>query len=64
MLGNRMISKERVKVEHPIGGFKKFRIASDKFRGINFPNTEIFKVTSGLWNLQVEKRSTDCEKKD
>lgn len=58
MLGNRMISKERVKVEHSIGGLKKFRIASDKFRGINFSNTEVFKVTSGLWNLQVEKRST------
>jgi hypothetical protein len=35
---------------------KKFRILSDRFRGINFSNTEIFKLTSGLWNLQFEKR--------
>ena len=55
-LGNRIISRERVKVEHAIGGMKKFRIASDRYRGINFSNSEVFKVTSGLWNLQLEKR--------
>lgn len=55
-LGNRIISKERVKVEHAIGGMKKFRISSDRFRGINFSNSEVYKVTSALWNLQIEKR--------
>lgn len=56
-LGNRLISSERVKVEHAIGGMKKFRISSDRFRGVSFSNSEVFKVTGGLWNLQVEKRA-------
>lgn len=56
-LGNRMISSERVKVEHAIGGMKKFRIAADKFRGITQSMDEVFKVASGLWNLQIQSRS-------
>ena len=56
-LGNRKISSERVKVEHAIGGMKKFRIAGDKFRGITQSMNEVFKVTCGLWNLQVYFRS-------
>ena len=55
-LGNRIIAKERVKVEHAIGGMKKFRISSDRFRGINFSNTDVFMITSGLWNLQIDSR--------
>ncbi len=56
-LGNGIISRERVKVEHAIGGMKKFRIAGDKFRGITHSMDEVFKVAGGLWNLQVYLKS-------
>lgn len=56
-LGNRIISKERVKVEHSIGGIKKFKIASDRFRGINQTMDNILKVTCGLFNLQIYAKS-------
>jgi len=59
-LGNRMISSERVKVEHAIGGMKKFKIAHETFRGITQSMDEVYKLTSGLWNLQVECRTSTC----
>ncbi len=52
-LGNRIISKERVKVEHAIGGIKVFKIASNRFRGINQTMDDVFKVACGLWNLRI-----------
>lgn len=55
-----MISSERVKVEHAIGGMKKFRIAGDKFRGITQSMDEVFKVAGGLWNLQIYSRSLNA----
>lgn len=55
--GNRIISRERVKVEHSIGGIKKFKIASDKFRGINQSMDNVLKVACGLFNLQIYSRS-------
>lgn len=55
-LGNRIISRERVKIEHAIGGMKKFKISSHVFRGITFSMDQVFKITGGLWNLQVEKK--------
>ena len=51
--GNRLISRERVKVEHSIGGMKLFKIASQRFRGITQSSDLIYKVTAGLWNLHV-----------
>lgn len=49
-LGNRLISKERVKVEHAIGGMKRFQIASRIFRGITHSMEEVFEICIGLWN--------------
>lgn len=57
-LGNRIISRERVKVEHSIGGVKKFRITSDRFRGINQSMDVVLKVACGLFNLQINSRSS------
>ena len=39
-----MISSERVKVEHAIGGMKKFKITGGKFRGITQSMDEVFQV--------------------
>ena len=55
-LGNRIISRVRVSVEHAIGGMKIFRIASEKFRGINRSMNITLSNAAGLWNLKVEKR--------
>lgn len=54
-LGNRNISRERVKVEHSIGGVKTFKISSDRFRGITFSMNEVLKTSCGLWNLKNKK---------
>ena len=52
--GNRVISSKRVKVEHAICGFKKFRIASEKFRGITKSMQKSFKIAAGLWNMHLD----------
>ena len=54
-LGNRLISKERVKVEHAIGGVKRFKIVSTIFRGITKSMNHILEVACGLWNFHVRK---------
>jgi hypothetical protein len=56
-LGNRLISRERVKVEHAIGGIKRFRIVSQIFRGINHSMDTVFEIACGLWNYIVKKRA-------
>ena len=55
-LGNRLISRERVKVEHAIGGIKTFRIVYSIFRGITKAMDDSIQIACGLWNLHV--RST------
>ncbi len=56
-LGNRIISRERVKVEHAIGGFKKFKSASDCFRGITQSMDKLINIACGLWNLHCSLRT-------
>lgn len=59
--GNRIISSERVKVEHAIGGIKKFKIASSIYRGISTPMDIAIQVACGLWNFHIEKsKKTLC----
>jgi len=57
-LGNRLISKERVKVEHSIGGMKRFKIVSAIFRGITESMDDLFEICCGLWNhhLSISRR--------
>lgn len=55
-LGNRLISRERVKVEHAIGGIKRFKIVSDIFRGITHSMDRTFAIAAGLWNLHLQMR--------
>ena len=52
-LGNRLISRERVKVEHAIGGFKRFKIVSAIFRGIKSSLDRFLQVACGLWNFHI-----------
>ena len=61
-LGNRIISRERVKVEHAIGGFKKFKSASNCFRGITQSMETIIKVACGLWNLHLSFNALSAHK--
>jgi hypothetical protein len=56
-LGNRIISRERVKVEHAIGGVKRFKIVSSIFRGINHSMNLALEIACGLWNYHVIKRA-------
>ena len=53
-LGNRIISRERVKVEHAIGGMKRFKIVANIFRGITHSMDRTFEIAAGLWNLHLE----------
>lgn len=52
-LGNLLISRERVKVEHAIGGIKRLNIVSGIFRGITQSMDTTFAIASGLWNLHL-----------
>lgn len=56
-LGNRIISSERVKVEHAIGGMKRFNIVSNCFRGISQNMNKIYKTAIGLYNLQLTSKN-------
>jgi hypothetical protein len=51
---NRVLAKERVLVEHSIGGMKRYRILSDRLRthDVGLYNT-ILGVCAGLWNFYL-----------
>lgn len=52
---NREMASERIKVEHSIGGMKRYRILSDKLRMKNFYlYDEVVEVCSGLWNFLIK----------
>lgn len=56
-LGNSLISKFRVKVEHVIGAAKKFKMVSDICRSISEPMGQRFKIAFGLSNFHLERRA-------
>lgn len=52
---NKVISSERVKVEHCIGGMKRYRILSERLRVHDFElYDDILSVCAGLWNFYLE----------
>jgi DDE superfamily endonuclease len=53
--GNRIISRERVKVEHAIGGMKRFKIISSVYRGISKNMDFAVELCAGLWNFRIQK---------
>lgn len=51
---NFLISSTRMKVEHAIGGIKRFNAISQIFRNKNGLDDRFINVCSGLWNLELE----------
>ena len=55
-LENRVFAQERVKVEHAIGGMKRYRILSDRLRMHDFDlYDDVLEVCAGLWNFQLSR---------
>jgi hypothetical protein len=53
-LVNKDQASERVKVEHCIGGMKRYRILSDRLRVHNFLGyNDVLEVCAGLWNFYI-----------
>lgn len=51
---NKNISSKRVKVEHAIGGMKRFRILSDRLRMKDFYlYDDVVEICAGLWNYLI-----------
>ena len=54
-LKNKEVSSIRVKVEHAIGGAKRFGIVSDIFRNKQDEfNDKVMEVSCGLWNYHLK----------
>jgi hypothetical protein len=51
---NRLIASVRMKVEHAIGGMKRFRCVSDVYRNKNGLDDRFVNTAAGLWNLHVQ----------
>jgi DDE superfamily endonuclease len=51
---NRSVSKIRIKVEHSIGGMKRYRILSDRLRLRNLTRyNQIAGICAGIWNFAL-----------
>jgi DDE superfamily endonuclease len=56
---NKAVSRERIFVEHAIGGMKKFRILKNKFRlKSDVLKNKILGICAGLWNYQLLLKHT------
>lgn len=51
---NSLISSTRMKVEHAIGGIKRFGAVAHIFRNKNGIDDQFMNVCAGLWNLELE----------
>jgi hypothetical protein len=56
---NRLVSSFRCVVEHAIGGYKRFKAASDIYRNRR-PNLDdqFHRLSAGLWNFHLQQRQT------
>ena len=53
---NRVFAQERVRVEHAIGGLKRYRILSDRLRLHDFGlYDDVLEVCAGLWNFHLSR---------
>ena len=53
---NRELARERVEVEHAIGGLKRYRILSDRLRVHDVDlYDDIVEVCAGLWNFYLTR---------
>ena len=54
---NKELAKERIRVEHSIGGMKRYRILSDRLRVHDFElYDDILLVCAGLWNFYLKHK--------
>lgn len=54
---NKEISSERIRVEHSIGGMKRYRILSERLRVHDFEHyDDVLSVCAGLWNFYLEHK--------
>ena len=51
---NRKICRDRVKVEHAIGGGKRYAILSNIYRSAKTSLDEVTRLGYGLWNFRVK----------
>lgn len=51
---NKLISSTRMKIEHAIGGIKRFNAISHIFRNKNGLDDQFVNICSGLWNLELQ----------
>ena len=64
-LGNRLISRTRVKVEHAIGNIKRYKSIAGICRNISKSMNETFQVVCGLINFQIDRRAKNqCFSRD
>jgi hypothetical protein len=57
---NRLISSQRIIVEHAIGGMKRFGAVSNIYRNKNGWDDKLVTVCAGLWNHHVATQSMEC----
>lgn len=51
---NKSVSKIRIRIEHAIGGLKRYRFLSDRLRCRNIQfYSQVVGVAAGLWNFQL-----------
>jgi len=54
-LSNKAKAKDRISVEHSIGGMKRYRILSDRLRIHDFSQyNDILAICAGLWNFYIK----------
>jgi hypothetical protein len=52
---NRRQARKRVRIEHSIGGLKRYRILSDRLRLQDFQRyNDLLEVCAGLWNFHLK----------
>ncbi len=58
---NRTISKERITIEHSIGGIKIFRIVKDCIRlRSEEMRDRVMEICTGLYNFKITRRRAPC----
>ncbi|TAE48301.1 MAG: hypothetical protein EAZ89_15480 [Bacteroidetes bacterium] len=51
---NQELARERIRVEHSIGGMKRYRILTDRLRMHDFSfYDDVLEVCAGLWNFKL-----------
>lgn len=60
-LSNRKLAKERIIIEHVIGGMKFFQILSQRYRHQLEKNDRTFKNIAAIWNMKLAVRPISIE---